>query len=69
MDISTNWKKYLETNLNPRVIHYLDEYFVKNNIHAQTLKDIQEIDWRTLELSWLSVPSCKELLLFQQMIR
>lgn len=68
MDFSKNWKTYLTGALNKRIIHFLDEYFTSKNIHAPEMKDIKEIDFRTIENSWLSVPSCKELMLFQQNI-
>jgi len=68
-EFSLDWKAYLQGVLNRSNIHFLEEYFILNNIHAPQLADIKSIEWSVLENSWLSVTSCKELALFQQQIK
>jgi len=68
-EFSTNWKTYLSGTLNKRIIHFLDEWFIINNIFAPSIQNITEITDDELLQSWLSLKSCKELMLFQQDVK
>lgn len=68
-DFAKGWKIYLKVYLNRRIIHFLDLHFTDNNIHSPSLKDIASIEDTFIERSWLSVPSCAELMQFQTKLK
>lgn len=66
---SQDWQKYLEGLLNRSIIRFLDLEFRSQGIKTPTIQDLKEIKFERLEMSWLSVKSCKEFLLFQQLLK
>jgi len=62
-----NWKIYI--HLNRRIIHYLEERATKEGKDFPSMEDIKNISETELLQSWLSIPSMKELMLFQQQIK
>jgi len=63
-----NWQEYLSGVLSAQIIHFLKLEFKARGIEKPTLMDLNAISWEDLENSWLSLQSCKNLLLFQQQI-
>jgi len=68
-EFGQDWKAYLNGRLNSRIIHFLDLTFKARKISSPTIEDLKAITMDDLETSWLSVPSCKEFLLFKQQIQ
>jgi len=61
-----SWKDQYRKELNRRVLRYLDEYFKSRGIKNPKPRHIANISHEDMIDSWLSIPSVKELLLFQQ---
>lgn len=64
-----DWKEYLKGHLNSRIIHFIDLHFRSLSVKNPTMKDISEIPEDRMMNSWLSIPSMKELMLFQQQLK
>lgn len=61
------FKIYLRGLVNERVLHFISEHFLaEHNCANPTLEQIAKIPFDSIEQSWLSIPSQKELLLIQQ---
>lgn len=61
-----HWKTHFSKSRS--VIHFLNEYFRRRGIKKPTNKDVANIPFSELENSWISVPTQKEILIFQQQI-
>lgn len=66
-----HWKELAKGTVNRSGIHYLEEIEIKHQRAGLdfNLQKIAAIQYEDLLCSWLSIPSVKTVLLFQQQIR